>query len=213
VSAASRLGAGVLASLAVAWTGVARADDPRAPGAESAAAPAVAPTEHRWGIGVQVGMLDRPTGHLGIPLGHGETAPQLPIALVGRLQLGEHTAVTAGAGLPTSAMGPAAWGGFEAFVRLWADARRIASIEAYEDAGLQLGFAGPDYWARKSDEFVGYGYAFGGPVAFALRLPVGLRVSWLRDRFDTFVSGGEILALTPSVEGLFELSAGARFRF
>jgi hypothetical protein len=89
-------------------------------------------------------------------------------------------------------------------------ARGVFAFELYEDAGLQLSFAGPDYYARRDNDFVGYGYAYGGPLAFAVRLPVGVRFCWLRNRLDTFVEGVEMLALTPSVESLFELSVGIR---
>jgi predicted Rdx family selenoprotein len=43
-----------------------------------------------------------------------------------------------------------------------------------------------------------------------VRLPVGVRSCWFQNRLDTFVEGVEVLALTPSVESLFELSAGIR---
>ena len=52
-----------------------------------------------------------------------------------------------------------------------------------------------------------------GPVAFAVRLPIGLRLSWAHDRFDTFVEGADLVVLTPSVEDLFELAAGVRIHW
>jgi hypothetical protein len=107
------------------------------------------------------------------------------------------------------------WGGgeFELFGRLWADPKQVAAIELYGAPGLQLGFAGPDYYARRSDVWVGYGYAFGGSAAFVLRLPLGLRICWVQNLFDTFVQGTELLAFTPSVESLFELSIGVRIHW
>jgi hypothetical protein len=167
----------------------------------------------RWAAGVQVGIVDRPSGHLGIPLGGGEMGSHLPHALLGGYQLSPHTAITVGLGLPTGAMGVGFWAGFDASLRLVADQRRIFALALYEDAGLQLGFAGPDYYARHENEFVGYGYAFSGPWAFAVRLPVGLRATWLQDRLDTFIEGIDVLALTPSFESLFQLAAGVRVRF
>jgi hypothetical protein len=170
--------------------------------------------EHRrWAVGAEVGVVDRPGGHLGVPLGGGEMGRHLPFALLAAYQTSPRTAVTIGFGLPTGAMGFAFWTGFDASLRLVADARRVFALALYENAGLQLGFAGPDYYARRENEFVGYGYAFSGPWAFGVRLPVGLRASWLYDRFDTFVEGVDVLALTPAFESLFELAAGARFRF
>jgi len=166
--------------------------------------------ERHWSLGLQVGLLDRPTGHLGIPLATYEDSKHLAAAFVGRYQLDQRFALNAGFGVPTSAMGPAVWAGFELFARLTTSTRSVLAVELYEDAGLQLGFAGPDYYARRDNDFVGYGYAYGGPLAFAVRLPVGVRLCWLQNRLDTFVEGVEVLALTPSVESLFELSAGIR---
>jgi hypothetical protein len=166
-----------------------------------------------WAVGIQVGIADRPTGHLGIPLGGGEMGSHLPLGLVGGYQMSPRTAVTLGLGLPTGAMGVAFWAGFDASLRLVADPRQIVALALYEDAGLQLGFAGPDYYARHENEFVGFGYAVAGPWALAIRLPVGLRASWLQDRFDVFVEGVDVLAMTPSFESLFELAGGGRFKF
>jgi hypothetical protein len=166
--------------------------------------------ERHWSLGLQVGPLDRPAGHLGIPLTTYEDGRHLAAAFVGRYQLDQRFALNAGFGVPTSAMGPAVWAGFELFARLATSARGVFAFELYEDAGLQLSFAGPDYYARRDNDFVGYGYAYGGPLAFAVRLPVGVRLCWFRNRLDTFLEGVEMLALTPSVESLFELSVGIR---
>ena len=83
----------------------------------------------------------------------------------------------------------------------------------YEASGLQFGFAGPDYFARHDNEYVGFGYGYNPPYAFAVRLPVGLRIRWRGDRLDTHIEGTEILALSPSVESNFELSVGASLHF
>ena len=164
----------------------------------------------RWSLGLQIGAYDLPSGHLGIPVAGTQDGLHLASAIVGRYQLSAFTAVDVGFGLPTSSMGPAFWAGFEPFARLWADSRRIFAVEAYLAPGLQLGFAGPDYYARHSNVFVGYDYAFGGPAAFALRLPIGVRFCWVQNRFDTYLEGNTLVVFTPSVESLFELSIGAR---
>ncbi len=166
--------------------------------------------ERRWSVGVQFGVLDRPAGHLGIPVAGSEDGYHLPFGLLGRYQINARLAINAGLGVPTGAMGAGVWTGIEVLQPIVADPRRIVALEVYEDSGLSLGFAGPDYFARRDNDFVGYGYAYKGPLAFAVRLPVGLRACWLRNRFDTFVEGAEVLALTPSVESLFELAAGLR---
>lgn len=167
----------------------------------------------RWGLGVQLSPYDSPAGHLGAPLAGSADGFHLALALIGCYQLGNWSAMDVGLGLPTSAMGPAAWATFEVFGRLIADQQRIVAVELYTDPGLQLGFAGPDYYARRDNDFPGYGYAFGGDLTLAIRLPVGLRLCWIRNRFDTFVEGTSILALTPSVETLFDLAVGGRVHF
>jgi hypothetical protein len=167
----------------------------------------------RWALGLQVGAYDLPSGHLGIPIAGTADGTHLSAAIVGRYQLGHFTAVDVGMGLPTSASGPAFWGEFEFFWRLWADQRQVVAFELYGAPGLQLGFAGPDYYARRTNTWVGYEYAFGGSAAFGLRLPLGLRVCWAQNLFDTYLEAAEILALAPSVEGLFSLSVGARIHW
>jgi hypothetical protein len=167
----------------------------------------------RWAVGLQASPTDAPRGHLGIPIAGTEDGFHLAAALVSRYQLSDALALNAGAGLPSSAMGPSVWGGFEVFARVVADRRRVVALELYEDSGLQLGFAGPDYYARRDNDFPGYGYAFGGDVSFAVRLPVGARLCWIQNRFDTFVEGTSIVALTPAVETFFDVAVGARVHF
>jgi hypothetical protein len=150
---------------------------------------------------------------LGIPLAGTEDGFHLPAAIIGRYELRDALAFNAGAGLPASGLGPAFWLGFETFVRVAADQHRVFALELYQDAGLELGFAGPDYYARRDNDFPGYGYAFGGDASFAVRLPVGARVCWSRNRFDTFVEGTSIVALAPAVEAFFDLATGARIHF
>lgn len=175
----------------------------------------VAQTEsgiRRWAVGLQAGPLDLPRGHLGVPFGRALEAYHLAIGIVGRWQTTDRMAFNAGIGLPQSGLGLSVWAGHELFARLAADRRGIAAVEVYEDAGLSLGFAGPDYYARHEDVFVGYRYAIGGPLAFGVRLPLGLRVKWLRGAFDTYAEPATLLMLTPSVEALFELAVGFRVR-
>ena len=136
----------------------------------------------------------------------------LAAGVITRWEWSERMAFTLGVGLPQSGMGASLWLGHELYTGLLRSGRGNIAIELYEDAGLTLGFAGPDYYARHDDVFVGYGYAFGGPLAFGLRLPVGVRVRWLRGLFDTFVEPAPLLVLTPSVESLFELAIGFRIR-
>jgi hypothetical protein len=166
----------------------------------------------RWTLGIQAGLLDVPRGHLGVPLQADESAVHLPLAIVVRRSSSAHMALDAGLGLATSGQGPSFWVAHELFARLATSPGGIAGLDLYEAAGLELGFAGPDYFARRENEFVGYGYAFSGPVAFGLRLPVGLRASWANGLFDTYVESVPMLMLAPSVEALFELTFGLRFR-
>ena len=169
--------------------------------------------QRRWSVGLQVNPVDLPAGHLGIPLQGSEQGFHLAVAWTARLALARDWAVTAGLGVPHSGMGPAVWLGQELAHGLWTDSRRIVALVLYGGGGLQLGFAGPDFFARHGGTFVGYAYAYGGPLAFALRVPVGLRINWWEDRFDTYVEGTSLLAFTPSVEPLFSLVVGVRIHF
>jgi hypothetical protein len=215
VSARIRLRGQAVASLVVLAGAAeyARAADKPAAAEFPAAGEAPESVEHRVSVGLQVGVLDRPTGHLGIPFGGTKDGYHMPFGLVGSYQIDGRFAINAGAGTPTGAMGLGVWAGFEIFQRLIADRRRIVALEIYEDSGLVFGFAGPDYYARRDNDFVGDAYGYSGTLTFALRLPIGLRACWLRNRFDTYLEGAEILALAPSVESLFEAAAGARIHF
>jgi hypothetical protein len=166
----------------------------------------------RWAVGLQAGPLDVPRGHLGVPFSRALEGYHLAIGFVGRWRVDDRMALNAGVGLPQSGVGLSVWVGHELFARLARDRRGIAALEVYEDAGVSLGFAGPDYYARHEDVFVGYGYAVGGPLAFGLRIPVGLRVTWMRGAFDTYAEPATLLMITPSVEALFELAVGFRVR-
>jgi hypothetical protein len=198
----------VLVALALGPARVARAQT-----IFDAAAPDDIGAPHRWSFGLQLEPLDLPRGHLGIPLQGTEDGFHLGAAFSLRYQPSTWWAVVMDLGTPTSALGPAVWVGHEVFHRLWANPHGVAVISVYEAVALEVGFAGPDYFARRDGTFVGYGYAFGGPPSVALRLPIGLRVDWWRSRFDTYVEGGALLAAAPSVETFVDLSVGGRFHF
>jgi hypothetical protein len=166
----------------------------------------------RWSIGLQAGPLDLPRGHLGVPFTRALEGYHLAMGIVGRWQMNERVALNAGVGLPQSGVGLSLWGGHELFARVARDDRAIAALEIYEDAGFALGFAGPDYYARHEDVFVGYRYAVGGPLAVGVRLALGLRVRWLQGAFDTYAESAPLVMLTPAVEALFELALGFRVR-
>ena len=78
---------------------------------------------------------------------------------------------------------------------------------------MQLGYAGPDYYARHGNDFVGYRYAVAGPLAFAFRLPTGICLRWAGGNLDSYAEAVPIIALTPSTEMLYDVSFGTRFRF
>jgi hypothetical protein len=166
----------------------------------------------RFSLGVQAGLLDVPHGHVGAPLQGDESGLHMPFALVGRWRMSSRMALGAGLGIPQSGQGVSLWLSHELFARLVTAPRGIVGLDLFEDAGLQVGFAGPDYFARRENEFVGYAYVYSGPLAFGLRLPVGLRASWLGGAFDTYLEGVPLWMLAPRVEALFDLAFGVRVR-
>jgi hypothetical protein len=166
----------------------------------------------RWSLGIQAGLLDLPHGHVGAPLQRDMSGLHMPLALVARWRMNDRMAIGAGLGIPQSGQGVSFWLSHELFARLATSPRGIVGLDVFEDAGLQLGFAGPDYFARHEDEFVGYGYVYSGPLAFGLRLPVGLRAVWLDGAFDTYVESVPLWMLTTKVEALFDLAFGIRVR-
>jgi hypothetical protein len=174
---------------------------------------AASPDDRPWGVGVEFEPVGTPKGHLGIPVSGGEGGYHLPLEIVARRQLNAFSALNLGIGLPHSAMGVGGWLGYEAFVRLASNAGRTVAFDLYMDPGAQLGFAGPDYFARHGNDWVGFGYAAGGPLAFALRFPVGVRLRWAGGFVDSYVESVPIVALTPAIDPLFDLVMGTRFRF
>jgi len=167
--------------------------------------------EQRWAIGLQVDPLAVPGGHQGIPVQ--TIGNRVGLAFSARYRGGDWWALNLGLGFPQSALGAGAWFGHEMFHPLWSDQRRIVELELFEDAAAQLSFVGPDYYARHGGTFVGRYYAFGGPLAAATRLSVGLRATWLDGRFDTSLEGISILQLTPSFDSLSSVDVGVRLHF
>ena len=164
---------------------------------------------HRWALGIELGAFELPHADAGIPIG---STGHLPIALTLRWQINDYSAISGGLGIPL-AVGASIWVGYELFRTLARDRRKIVALDLYSTPGLQLGFAGPNEGARASNAFIGFEYIYQGPVAFAFRFPVGVRLRWMRDWFETYVEPSPALVVTPSVELLFGLVVGARVRF
>jgi len=180
-----------------------------------AAAPAEArppsqrPTR-RWGVGLELAPFVSPKPHAGIPLGAGD---HLPVALTLRWEFTRNTAVSGGFGAPGSDSGLAAWAGYELFTTVASIRTGLIEVDLYATPGLQLGFAGPGYYARHDNVFVGWDYEHAGPIEFATRLPLGLRLRWLHRRFDTYAEVTGTLAVSPSVDVLTGMSTGVRLNF
>lgn len=164
---------------------------------------------HDWGIGLMVSVLSHPGGHLGIPLPDGTA---LATTLYAHYQLRPRWLVTAGLGTP-SGLGAAIWIGVEPTLRLWASDNKSTTLELYVNPAAQLGFAGPDYYANHDNEFVGYAYSYSGPLTVAVRLPIGVRLRWLHDRFETSVELLEMPCFTPTIENIVAAQLGAGVRF
>lgn len=178
-----------------------------------AVAQAPSPLLRRWGIGLEVQPISLPGGHLGIPIGRDQSAFHLAFAIVVRYQIDLASAFEGGIGLPDAGLGFGGWLAYERFVRVAADRRGNVALEFYTAPGLQLSFAGPDYYAREFNVFVGHEYAAAGPLAFALRLPTGLRVSFAQSRFDVYAAVVPQFVLSPAVEVLLAVTTGIRVRF
>jgi len=161
---------------------------------------------------VETTWLGLPKGHIGLMPG-GNDGFALTAQLVGRYRLSSVFAIDAGVGLPHGAMGAAGWVTFEVFERALGSEERGWGLRAFQQAGPQLGYAGADYFARHNDSFVGYGYTAAGPLAFALRFPIGVCLDWPGGFLDTYLEAVPILALTPEVEMLYDVAFGTRVRF
>jgi hypothetical protein len=166
----------------------------------------------RWGVSLQLTPFSLPKGDAGIPI-QGTAKEHLAPSIGFRWELTPWAALNVGAGLPASSLGLSVWAGFESFLRLYAEKHGIVALDLYQVPGLQLGFAGPTYGSRHSDAFVGFEYIYQGPVAFALRLPAGVRLRWLEGRVDTYLEAVPILTFTPSVDLHFGLTVGVRYNF
>jgi hypothetical protein len=171
------------------------------------------PDPRKFGFGLQVAVWGIPTSHLGIPVTNGgEGGVHLPAEFVFRWQLNQLVALNFAFGT-TQGLGATIWAGGEVFTPAAGDRGRIVTLELYDDPGLQLGFAGPDWFARHENTFVGYLYTIEGPLEFALRFPFGARLHWNRIGLDTYVEAAPMLGLTPDVELLFSVIVGVRARF
>jgi hypothetical protein len=169
------------------------------------------PDAKRWAVGLEATWLGVPHGHLGYAPSIGTSA--ISGEVVARFRLLSALAIDAGFGLPHAAMGLSGWGAVEAFGTAAANPARTLVLEVYQQVGLQLGYAGPDYFARKDDEFVGYGYTTAGPLSFAFRFPAGVNLRWLHGAVDSYTEIVPIITLGPRREVLYTMATGIRWRF
>ncbi|HTL37237.1 MAG TPA: hypothetical protein VL326_29085 [Kofleriaceae bacterium] len=145
---------------------------------------------------------------VGVP-GEGSGPPiggkHVPVGIVGRYELAEHSAIAAGLGIPIATVGASTWAGLELRVRPFACVRRIA---LYAAPGLRAGFVGPGYYARYAHVFVGFEYIYSGPWTIAPRLPIGITASV--GRVQLFIEALPELPLLPGPELLIGGSLGLR---
>ena len=164
--------------------------------------------DRTWAVGVTMTTLGSPQGHLGIPLAGDHLAP----SVYGQRELDDHFSLAADLGLPT-ATGLALGLGGEYRYAL------TGFIDAFCGVSLQGGFAGPDYYARRDNEFVGYTYAVKGTPMLGVRGAVGLRFHLLSDRFEVGLGAFDaiIRPISPHGDATFdnllsaEVSVGVRF--
>lgn len=158
-----------------------------------------AATAGPFALGLQVGV---PGQGSGLPMGEAH----LPGGLTGHYTLSPWRWVTPalglGVGTPIAGVGASLWGGLEL--------RRdiAAQFAAYVAPGLRTGFAGPGYYARHSDVFVGYAYNYSGPWTVAPRLPLGLAASF--GRVETYVEVLIEIPMLPSPQVLVGGGFGVR---
>jgi hypothetical protein len=183
------------------------------PATASVSGSAPRPHWRRYSLGIQFGVANTPGGHIGIPVApYRSFGPHLPFALTFRWEANRWSALDVGFGVAHVGLGLTVWSGYEFYRRLVTDKRGIVGLEVYGTPGLQLGFAGPDWAARHGNDWVGFDYAYQGPLAFAMRLATGIRLIFV-DRADAYLEAVPIVTFTPSVEPLFTLVAGVRVRF
>jgi len=177
-----------------------------------ATAAGAAADEPRFGLGLQLSPASLPHGSAGIPVA-ATADDHVAFAITFRWRLLPWAALDAGIGLPLPALGLSLWAGFAPSWTLWRERRGLVAVALYAAPGLQLGFAGPDWQARRSDAYAGFAYLYQGPLAFALRTPVGVDLRWWRGRFDTYAEALTIVTFTPSVEALVGATVGVRVGF
>jgi len=163
-----------------------------------------------FAVGAEATFLGLPRGHIGLLPSNGGFA--LTGMLVGRYAFTDHFAIDAGLGLPHAALGFGGFATFEYYGRLMGNDRGF-SLALFQEVGLELGYAGADYFAREHGSFVGYGYTAAGPVAFALRFPAGVSLSLPGIPLDIYFKTVPILTFTPRVEPFYDLTLGVRVRF
>jgi hypothetical protein len=151
-----------------------------------------------------------PHSDLGIPLG---STGHLPLALTLRWEQGRHGALCLGLGAPASPVGASLWVGYEVFTTVASLRRGLFELDLYATPGLQAGFAGPEYFERHSNAFVGFAYIYSGPGAFATRLPLGARLRLYRRLLDVYGEATTTVALAPAVEVMVGVTAGVRVNF
>lgn len=179
--------------------------------ASTAAAQEGAPApSHPFGVSLRVEAPVAPLGHVGIPI---TDQYHLGLELGVRWQLDGLSAIEGGFGLPHPGAGAGLWVAYEAFVRAWAEPHGLVALELYVAPGLGLGFAGPDWIARRADVYASYDYVLAGALLFDARLASGVRLSWANGSLDTSVEALPIVTFTPAVEVLFSLVLDVRARF
>lgn len=166
----------------------------------------------RFGLGLSIAPIADPNLHLGIPEGPDAGDPHMPVTVIFQWRVNGFFALDASLGVP-AATGLAVTLGAEFYRSLFVDNGRVVSIEVYEAPGILFDFAGPDWYARNENAFVGYNYVTQGLLMLAFQFPAGLRLRWLRIPLDTYLEAQPSIAVSPSVEQLFAVAVGFRVRF
>jgi len=151
-------------------------------------------------LGLQLGL----PGHgSGVPLMAGE---QFAFGVTGRLALAPYRwarpAIDLTLGTPLAGAGLSLWGGLELRRTI------LPRLSAYTMAGLRAGFAGPLYYARHSDVFVGFAYIYSGPLTLGPHVPLGVAMTF--GRVNAYVEVFTEVPLLPTPQWLFGGAAGVR---
>lgn len=166
----------------------------------------VAYADRDWAVGVELGSFGAPAGHLGIPLASEHVAP----AVYARRALDDRFSLVGSFGLATAAGLQLALGGEYRYAL-------TPYLDAFASLSLQGGFAGPDYYARRDNVFVGYAYAAEGTFALGLRATAGLRLHVGRFELGLGPSDAVARPIAPHGDATFdnlfsmELLLGLRF--